>query len=442
MQVALWPRGLIGRVMAVLLAAVLIEFLGSILLYEQMGRYSIREDHARRVAELLVVSDRLLSGVPLSRRAEVMANLSTEHLALEWARGPVKDASQQHKSLGQIKQLIVQWEPSLANNDLRLATELRHGRRGEDLVGTLRLTDGSLLRFRSKNLLERWPLLYGTIAMASILALGVLLAAVLLVHTLGAPLRTLARAADTIGHGTSVTVLERGSGDIRKVARAFNAMQARIARLIADRTQALAAVSHDLRTPLSRLRLRASFVADPDMREMIEADIDEMEAMLTSLLGFLGGENDPEPARLTDLTALVTTLVDAATDAGHVASYEGPDHLLLTVRPVAMKRAVSNLMENAIKYGGCAHVRLMADDAWVCLTVDDEGPGIPEAEQTRVLEPFQRLDAARARDTRGLGLGLAVVARVVEREQGRLALTNRPEGGLRAEIRLPAAAQD
>jgi signal transduction histidine kinase len=249
----------------------------------------------------------------------------------------------------------------------------------------------------------------------------------------------LASAANAVGQGAPVRIAEEGAGDLKLVAKAFNAMQARIADLISARTQALAAVGHDLRTPLSRLRLRASFIDDRAAREAMEADVDEMTAMLDSLLAYLSGDVDPEPRRLVDLAAMAMTLVDAATDLGRQARYAGPERLLVEVRPLSMKRALGNVLQNAILYGGRGEIILRRDDRQIVVAVEDDGPGIPEADMAQVLEPFSRLDSARARNTSGLGLGLTIVRGIVHREGGELAFHNRPQGGLRVEIRLPSA---
>ena len=272
---------------------------------------------------------------------------------------------------------------------------------------------------------------------AAILAGGVLLAAAMLVHTIGAPLRELARAADSVGHGEAVTVLETGPKDLSQVARAFNAMQGRISRLIADRSQALAAVGHDLRTPLARMRLRAGFMPEDDTREGMETDIQEMESMLDSVLTYLRGDGDGERARVLNFAALVSTLVDSNADLGRNVAYSGPDDLVVQTRPLAIKRAIGNLVENGLRHGEHVTITLDAIDGFARLRVEDDGPGIPDAELEHVLAPFFRLDDARARDTSGLGLGLAIVSNVIAREGGALNLSNRPKGGLRAEILLP-----
>jgi signal transduction histidine kinase len=441
MHVTLWPKGLIGRVTAIILIAIVLEFVGSVILHNEVDRFTLREDHARRVAELLVVGERLLADAPPEERSDILKTLSTGHLEVELKAAPTAPTSDGNATLERLRNQIIAWEPSLKRSSLRLGTA-RDAENRRDLVGALQLDNGLWLQFRSRDLFGHWPQLYQTVAAAAILAGGVLLAAAMLVHTLGTPLRALADAADKVGHGKPVTVLERGPRDLSKVARAFNAMQARISRLIADRTQALAAVGHDLRTPLTRMRLRIDLIPDPDAREAMEADIVEMEAMLDSVLAYLSGDSDGTPPRMIDLAALISTLVDANADLGREVSYEGPDRLLLTVRSLPMKRALGNLIENGLKYGGRVRVLLDRDGDQARIRVEDNGPGIPEADLRQVTAPFFRLDEARQRDTGGLGLGLAIVANVVEREGGVLRLSNLPEGGLRAEILLPAPAQE
>jgi signal transduction histidine kinase len=280
--------------------------------------------------------------------------------------------------------------------------------------------------------------LLSSVGSAFILGLGVIAAAALVLHNLSRPLRALAEAADKVGQGAHVRIAESGARDLKLVAEAFNAMQDRIAGLLNTRTEALAAVGHDLRTPLSRLRLRAGFVKDPEAREALEADVDEMTAMLDSLLAYLGGQEDPEPQRRTDLAALAMTLVNNATDAERSATYAGFDHLPVHARPVSLKRAISNIVENALHYGGDAAVTLTREGRTAVLAVEDNGPGIPENELAEVLQPFHRLDSARARNTAGLGLGLTIVQQILRREGGSLVLKNRSQGGLRVELRLPA----
>ena len=265
-----------------------------------------------------------------------------------------------------------------------------------------------------------------------------MIVAILLVRRMLFPLRRLAAAADDFGAADVDEVPEAGPGDVRRVTAAFNRMQQRIRRLIADQTQALAAVGHDLRTPLARLKLRADGIEDVALRRAMEADVAEMGAMVDSLLAFLGGDDDPEQPVRIDVAVTVETIVDALCDAGHDVLYEGPDHLELTIKPMSLKRAINNLTGNAVRYGERVWVRVSRDDRQVTIAVEDDGPGIPEADLARVLEPFVRLDDARGRDTVGFGLGLAIVVRTLETLGGRLILSNRDPHGLCAAIVVPA----
>jgi len=205
-----------------------------------------------------------------------------------------------------------------------------------------------------------------------------------------------------------------------------------------DRTQALAAVSHDLRTPITRLRLRAGFLDDPEMQAAIDADLQEMEAMIEATLAYLRGEAETEPRQVVDLAALLSTLTDGVCDAGGAASYAGPNHIALPLHPSAVRRAFANLVNNAVAYGGGAQVTAAQSGAGVLVRVEDTGPGIPEADLDRVFEPFQRLEHSRNRGTGGVGLGLAIARQAIANEGGSVRLSNRDGGGVCAEVFLPA----
>mgnify|MGYP001203902824 CR=1 FL=1 len=434
-----WPQGLVGRATVVLILAVLLEFIGSSILYERTDLFADRGRQMQHLAEQLVAAERVFNELPVKARAHKAETISTRAIQVNWSYLPPMPAEPLSGPLDRARDQIVAWEPSLADQEMRLWSNGGRWPADQRLKVALKLEDGSWLHFKTRVRAGPWALVLGGVGSAFILASGVLIASSLLLRSMGAPLRNLAKAAHEIGEGRRVTVPEEGAGDVKLVAQAFNAMQGRIAELGAARTQALAAVSHDLRTPLARLRLRSSGVADSSVRHAMEQDIDEMTAMLDSLLSYLGGRADPEPRRRTDLAAIAMTLVDAATDAGHEATYVGPDHLVAEVRPVAIKRALSNLIDNALTYGSEATVSLRSENGQAVVLVEDNGPGIPEECFARVLEPFQRLDSARARNTSGLGLGLSIVQRAVEDEGGSLKLGNREAGGLRVEMRLPQA---
>jgi signal transduction histidine kinase len=275
------------------------------------------------------------------------------------------------------------------------------------------------------------------LASTTVMVIGILAVSVLLVRWLTGPLRRLAEAADRIGRGKAVALPQDGPGEVVRLARALDAMQSRITRLIDDRTHALAAVSHDLRTPITRMRLRAGFIDDPAMQARMEADLDEMEGMISATLAYLQGQGEGEPEQLTDVGALLSTLCDAAVDAGQSVTFEGFLHLDVLCKPISLRRAVSNLISNAVSYGGSAICTLSLFGSEVMIAVVDQGPGISNDELARVFEPFYRPDASRNRSTGGVGLGLTIAQQGVIEQGGTLTLTNIPAGGLRAEIRFP-----
>jgi len=206
---------------------------------------------------------------------------------------------------------------------------------------------------------------------------------------------------------------------------------------VENRTRLLAAISHDLRTPLTLLRLRAEGVESAEERERMLATIAEMDAMIGATLAYARDEAAAEPRRRSDLTALLGSLVDDLAEAGLPVALAPAEPLVLDCQPAALRRALVNLLDNAVKYGGRAEVSIRAAGGRAEILVEDAGPGLPEAELARVFQPFYRVEASRSRETGGIGLGLAIAAGIVEAHGGEIALENRPEGGLRARVTLP-----
>ena len=426
--------GLLGQVVAILLLTMVIEFGVSTLLYERASEFSVRDDEARRLAEHLVISRRLVEERAPMQRPAMAAELTTDRYDLHWD-GAVDVSPAVDPALDQMRRQIVDWEPTLRTGDLRL--RLISPGRSSKVRGALRLRDGSWLHFRTLDAVAKIDLAIERIVLALVPALALMLVGGLMIRRALRPLRRLAEAADRVGYDHVETVAEDGPGEVRRLVAAFNRMQQRIGALIDGRTQALAAVGHDLRTPLARLHLRAEAIASAETREAIGHDVAEMEAMINSLLAFLGGEADPEAPAAVDLAVICATLVDDATDRGRGATYVGPDHFELRLRRLAVKRALTNLVENALHYGSCVTIELLPGAEFVTVRVVDDGPGIPEHEMVHVLEPFVRLDPARGRDTIGFGLGLPIVVQAIAAEGGTLSLVNRREGGLEVSVTLP-----
>jgi len=255
------------------------------------------------------------------------------------------------------------------------------------------------------------------------------------------PLETLARAVERCGDRLELPPIEdRGAREIRQLVSAITGMQARIRDLLAGRTRMVAAIGHDFRTYLTRLRLRADFIADPVQRERAIRDLDDMHALVTDTLTLAALEHDAEPAERVDLAALARHHAAGFSAAGGPVRIEAPpEGVFAELRPVAIGRALTNLIANALKYGSRADVTIAQVDADAILVVEDRGPGIPAAERGAVLEPFYRRDPARNLDAAGSGLGLAIVADITRRHGGTIALEDRDGGGLRVRIRLPLA---
>ena len=199
----------------------------------------------------------------------------------------------------------------------------------------------------------------------------------------------------------------------------------------------LAAISHDLRTPLTTLRLRAEFIDDPEAKEKMLATIDEMNVMVEATLAFAREEAAQEDTRTIDLAALIESVCADLTDIGHDIEFTPAERMPYACRPVGLKRAIRNLVENAVRYGIRARAGIERSDTAYRIIVDDDGPGIPEGKLGTVFEPFMRLDESRNMESGGIGLGLSIVRSIVQSHGGEVGLENRPEGGLRATITLP-----
>ncbi|MEO0002986.1 MAG: hypothetical protein RLZZ22_678 [Pseudomonadota bacterium] len=268
--------------------------------------------------------------------------------------------------------------------------------------------------------------------------LGVLmLAAWVGARWLSAPIRQLAHAAQELGKNIDRAPLpETGTAECREATRVFNQMQQRIRQQIAEREHFVAAVSHDLRTPLTRLRLRAESARDAVLRAGLCRDVSEMEALVGATLDHLSGTAAPEPLVLVDMQALVDSLLDDELDCGHRVSLSGQARPL-SGQPRALRRCLDNLVGNAIRYGAEAQVELRDSPQALTITVCDRGPGLPPEELDKVMQPFYRVEASRHRDSGGVGLGLAIARDIARRHGGSLSLSNRPQGGLQACLTLP-----
>jgi signal transduction histidine kinase len=302
---------------------------------------------------------------------------------------------------------------------------------------TVGLPDGRQLTFRAPAPLPGPPL-----PRQIFLDLGLLtgiLAIVLFFMTrnITRPLSELVRAADAMGRGENLPPLkERGARELRAATRAFNAMQDRLHRYLDSRTRVLAAMSHDLRTPLTRLRLRAEAIDDTPTRERFVSDVDEMTQMVNGALNLFKGLTDTESYAPVMVDELLAAMQSEYAELGESVSVEGRSNGPITAKPTALKRCLSNLLHNAVKYGGRAIVRI-TDGTALVISISDEGDGIPAEALELVFEPFYRLESSRSRDTGGTGLGLSIARDIAQAHGGSIVLKNLPGRGLEALLTLP-----
>jgi signal transduction histidine kinase len=311
------------------------------------------------------------------------------------------------------------------------------------MVVSLRLPEGGWLNL-TISVEPPWPWL--SPAFLSAFVLMTVAAGLLIwwaVRRLTAPVRTLAQAADALGRDVNAPPLpEDGPLEVATAAAAFNTMAARIRRFVSDRTELLTAIGHDLRTPITRLKLRAEFMEDDEQRRKMLLDLEELEAMVSATLAFGRDAKSAEPVAPLDLAELLRTILDETGDAWPEAvekiSYDGPSHLTVRARPLALKRGVANLVANAVQYAGNARVRITPPvSGTLTIEVEDDGPGIAPQEIDRVFEPFHRGEPSRNRETGGVGLGLPIARNIFRAHGGDVTLANRPMGGLKATVTLP-----
>lgn len=447
------PRTIAGQVVLLVLVSVGLFHLAlsaiSTLSREQPSRPELSPFAvADRFAEFVRVLDRL----PASARPEVIAVLRETYPVLEVALvpepSPLVDSSADPPAgaealfahLGRVL------GPGLTVHAVGPAQTANTGRHVRELAVALRdgaLVTGLVLPIgRPPNRINPVAIVAATLGFVALMLTLLLWWAT---RGLTAPLTRFAHAAAGFSLDSDPAPLpEGGPFEVRTAARALNRMRTRIRRMVEDRTRMLAAVGHDLRTPITRLRLRAEFIEDEAMRTQFLRDLDQMAAMIHSALSYLREGHRTEKPPVIDLATLLQTVRNEFSNTNHDVTYEGPDHLLARAWPDELHRAMTNLVENAVKFGTCAAIRLgLGSGSTVAIEVADDGPGIPDADKEAMLEPFARGDAARNMNgSAGFGLGLSIVRRIAEGHGGELSLHDREPSGLIARISLPNAAQE
>jgi signal transduction histidine kinase len=471
------PKSLFGRLALILFSGLLLaQLIGFALqfrdhgerLFQASGLYS-----AERIAEIV----RLLDDADLAERERLVAilNVPPMRVSLTTPSWPAQEQTSESWPVIQFRQRLVRqlgndYPLHVAVNDQPNETtmpdisgpdgrQMRHMQgmgmgRGMGMgmammppdslafLAQVKLQDGTWVTFENpvadEALTDYYPLL---------LSLVILLAAVLFVSLFAVrwvtrPLTMLAQAADNLGGDINQPPLpETGPTEARHAAHAFNTMQVRVKRFIDDRARLLTAISHDLKTPITRMRLRAEMLDDDELRQSFTRNLDEMQGIATETLDFLRADDAHEALQPVDICALLETLRDDAAELGHQIEITTCQLHPYPARPIALKRCVSNLINNAIQYGGNAQVSANETEDALIVTVTDSGPGIPEDQLESVFEPFYRLETSRSRETGGTGLGLSIARNIALSHGGDLQLVNNPEGGLKAVLSLPLTPQ-
>lgn len=252
------------------------------------------------------------------------------------------------------------------------------------------------------------------------------------------PIKRLANAAEELGKNLNSPLIDEESGpsEVRQASKVFNQMQTRIKLQMEERNRFLAAVSHDLRTPLTRLKLRAEKIVQQELKNEFQNDVNEMAGIIDTTLDYLRGDEQPEATCLFDIGALIQSLAEDAKESGHAVTVTGKVHPI-RLQPLAIRRCLNNLLENALRYGEKAVIALYETDNEVVIAIQDAGPGIPEDKLEAVFAPFYRLDASRSRHSGGIGMGLSIARDMARKQGGNITLRNSLEGGLIAMLILP-----
>jgi signal transduction histidine kinase len=444
-RLRLWPRSLAGRTAVVLLLGlVMVQGLG--LTIHALDRLDVqRLAQARDLAVRVVALYRTMALTDASRRPQVLSELHRgPELTAVLSEGPPEVDMPEMAPLEQRLLRVNMNLLPLGGPQLRWRDLVIYGGHplGRVLIG-MHLPDGEWLNVSGEvEPLRPWhsPTFLTAFVLMTIAAAALTLWAV---RRLTEPVRTLAAAAEALGRDVNAPPLpEGGPSEVATAAIAFNTMAARIRRFVQDRTELLTAIGHDLRTPITRLKLRAEFVEDEEQRGKILADLEELEAMVAATLAFGRDARTTEPVSSLDLAELLRTIIDEAGDARPDVldrlNYDGPAHMTVRARSLSLKRVFVNLVANAVNYGGSAMVRLLVPDhRLVVVEIEDDGPGIGPVDLERAFEPFHRGEPSRNRETGGVGLGLPIARNIMRAHGGDVTLSNRPSGGLKATVTLP-----
>lgn len=464
------PKTLWGKLVLVLLTGlVFAQLLSAFVLLRDRGQTlyeAIQQNLIERTASII----HLMDSLEATDRQHLLPLLSAPELSISFSRQAeaLPEENENSKAATQLikKQLTQQLPPgsevlvtvigSVMNSSM---PEMRHRHttgltpisepepwafmRGahamvQSFLIQVQLRDGSWIRFERdipENFFD-WP--SRLIGVLGILLVSVAVLSLVAVRSIVRPLRELRTAAEGLGRDIHRSPLPiKGPTEVSETAKAFNTMQSRLKSYFDDRARILAAVSHDLKTPLTRLRLRTDLLEDKILRHKFQTDLQDMESMVNATLDFMRGVQTQEPTQPVNLMALLDSISENALEVGHDVQVVGNITAPYEGKPIALKRCIENLVENAVRYGERAIIRIEEDDKSVIISFLDEGPGIPQEKLEAVFDPFLRLESSRAKKSGGTGLGLGIARNIAKAHGGDLQLANRPEGGIEATLTLP-----
>lgn len=469
MRLSLWPQSLFGRLLAATVLALLLAHVATLFLIAQEREHFVQQGSVREWTRRIAEISAMLQPMSAAERAAAVAELSAP---LGWPQMPPPVGMPGHPARGGERSFLrlplpsSDFAPALTEQ-LRAALgtsyvievgatpepappaipvpapfyeahELAiHQGSAQRYDVTVRFADGYTVVYRVMRMPRGAPLPRNLFLNLALLVLILVIVLYAVAHNITRPLSDIARAADSVGRDSRPTQLkERGARELRDAARAFNTMQDRLHRYLDSRSRVLAAMSHDLKTPLTRLRLQLETLESPTLQARIGRELDEMEGMVHEALALFRGLDDGEGAVPLDINALLATVREEFTGMGATVTVTGSAREPFVGKPQALKRCVTNLVANAIKFGSRADLAV-EDGAELIIRVRDCGPGIPTGELERVFEPFYRLESSRNRDSGGSGLGLSIARDIAQAHGGSLTLDNLPVGGLEAALRLP-----
>ena len=432
-----WLHSLFARLMLILIVGIMIVLTVSFTLFvgerERLGRAALFESVAQEIATKVEVLDRLST----AEREQWIDQLGRRRLRLA-----LRQPSEPLRPLPDGHPLPAALRAAMPERTSAAYAHERPGMKHPIIIAVVHLADGTPLQVRLPGIPPgphlRNPEPARLFAALAALIGGVGLLTWFAVRLATRPLSRMAEAARALGEDPERAPMDtRGPTEVSQAAQAFNQMQQRIREHVSERTRILAAISHDLQTPITRLRLRAELLDDEPLRTRVQADLDSMQALIKEGLVYARSLDDATTAQAIDVDSLLEALCDDARDMGWEVSLSAGVDARVHARPTAVRRALWNLIENGAKFGGAVEIQVSSTPQMIEICIRDHGPGLPESELEKVFEPFYRLETSRNRNTGGTGLGLAIARNLLRRQQGQVHLHNHPAGGLEAVVVLP-----